>query len=493
MSIRVFTLDQVRKEQIESQASREDAGQLIHAAHGVAPSLSPTSQAQLHEVLRYLVTTLTLPLPLKEMLHELAALIGQAVSADLCAIFLKEPAEEMLSLYTSAPDLSAGNVAGQTLRIAPAVWKHLHSCNLRGQLPSLNTQEMAALNPLQNVQYEALVAVPLIAGTEQIGLINCYANKQLYYRDDDQLMLTTIANQTALAIKHRRCVEEGVFTQKALLKAFIKDLFEGCLEGDESLQRRAYLLGYDLSKPHLIGLIGLSDGEEASAQGTVKEKAEQLVLYESVVEQIKQAIQTYCPGSLIDEHNNLLTCLLGLHNQTEAALDSWLNQLIGQIHAERHIKAFIGVSNACNTLDDYRRGYAEAQEALEVGQCLNHNGSCIHFKDLGVYRYIFKFAHTNGLRDQYQNQIEALVEHDLRKKTNLLDTLEIYLEYGGNIAKAASSLNLHRNTLLQRLERIQKLCGLDLEERQDRLALHVALKICRLQVHCKHMGPGNIT
>ncbi len=87
----------------------------------------------------------------------------------------------------------------------------------------------------------------------------------------------------------------------------------------------------------------------------------------------------------------------------------------------------------------------------------------------------------NTIHDQYQYQIDLIVDYDRHKKTNLLDTLETYLEFGGNVTKTSSHLDVHRNTLLQRLERLQKLCKLALEKCQHRLPLLVALKIHKLR------------
>lgn len=101
---------------------------------------------------------------------------------------------------------------------------------------------------------------------------------------------------------------------------------------------------------------------------------------------------------------------------------------------------------------------------------------------------IYHFASQNPLCDQYQDQIASIVEYDRRKKTNLLDTLETYLECGSNVAKTSIKLELHRNTLLQRLERLQKLSALDVEHGQSRLALLLAIKVHKLRSRC---GSGN--
>jgi DNA-binding PucR family transcriptional regulator len=149
----------------------------------------------------------------------------------------------------------------------------------------------------------------------------------------------------------------------------------------------------------------------------------------------------------------------------------------------------IGVGNTCQHVSDYRRGFAEANEALQMGQNLSgHKGNdskrqpiVTHFNDLGVYRYLYKIAHMDDLRDVYQDQIAHIVNYDRRKNTDLLDTLETYLECAGNLTRTADRLFVHRNTLIQRLERLQSLCDIDLQDRSNWLTLQVAIKVYRLR------------
>ena len=69
--------------------------------------------------------------------------------------------------------------------------------------------------------------------------------------------------------------------------------------------------------------------------------------------------------------------------------------------------------------------------------------------------------------------IEPLREHDRTRQSDLVLTLKTYFSAGGNASEAADRLFLHRNSMLYRLERIQKLTGLDL--RNDRVALALQL------------------
>ncbi len=462
----------------------------------VAEGSAEASMLKLHDVLRLLINTLALPLPLDEMLGSLATMTLQALRLELCVIMLKDEARNCLNMCTCSPDLSDKGVIVQPVHLDATLWESLCAATLRGQLPSLHERDLEILNPLKNVQYKTLFPVPLFVGTECIGLLNCYSRQVRQPSHDDQLMLHAIAGQAALAIKHRRCVEEDVQAQKALVKAFVEDLFAGKPDLNGSLLQRASFLSYDLTRPHVIALIELSEVEEPHAvleQRCVQRlpREELLVRHDAVIGHVKQCIDKSYPGSLVAERENILVCLLNTEARPDLAIDqlnTWLDLLVRQMQDEHHIRISAGVGNPCHAVSDYPRGYAEANEALRLGRFLDDECHCTSFNDLGAYRYIYQFAHTDTLRDQYQNQIASIVEYDRRKKTNLLDTLEIYLECGGNIAKTASLLEVHRNTLLQRLDRLQKLCALDLEQMQNRLPLLIALKVHRLRVKNNAVG-----
>lgn len=444
---------------------------------------STAERPGLHDVLRHLVTTLTLPHTFNEMLDSLAALMQQALEVDLCMVLLKDREGDHLVIATSAPALREEAVDIRPLRIDGALWTYLGDYAQRGQILQFSAHEQEALNPLKNVHYQTLLPVPLIAGSECVGLINCYIDRVPDYSDDEQLMLCTIAAQIALAIKNQLCVEEKTRARKALISALVNDLISGDLDGESAL-RRAYLLGYDLTSSHIVALLEVSERQEPHEAGDGMPQREHPVCYESAIEQLKQRVQERYPGSLVDERDNLLVCLLRPGRDTEAGqLRSWLAEIARQARDELCLRLSAGMGNPCCAVDDYQRGYAEASQALAVARCLSRAGACSHFDELGAYRYLYQFAQTDKLPDTYQNRIAALVEYDRQKATNLLGTLEIYLECGGNAARAACHLAIHRNTLLQRLERIEKLCMLNLEEWQQRLPLLIALKVYRLRAY----------
>lgn len=71
--------------------------------------------------------------------------------------------------------------------------------------------------------------------------------------------------------------------------------------------------------------------------------------------------------------------------------------------------------------------------------------------------------------------VEPLLAYDRERRSDLVRTLRVYFAAGANASEAADRLFLHRNSLLYRLARIEKLTSLDLKEPRARLALQLGL------------------
>ena len=426
---------------------------------------------------------------LDDMLRSLATLTARIIEADLCVILLLDQTRGRLTARASSPNLSDRALSFRPIDVDRQVWEKLRDYNARGQFPEMSTQTLERLNPIQDSHYRSLLSLPLIAGTEQLGLINCYSARTRRYSSEDSTLLSTIANQVALAIKNSHLAD--MLAQKNLVKGFFDDLMQGTYDAEDTLRQRANFLGCDLSKPHAIVTIEIAhldanNGEESMSQQrgarNLTPTDERLEAHKRISGQLRRRISDNYPGSLVYERENLLTCIVCLSKDPSGGrLKTWLRDVFHQMHHEHTIQLSAGIGNVCRNVEDYRRGFAESDEALQMGQNLQREGGVTHFNDLGVYRYLYKIARMDDLRDMYQDQVGRIASYDARKGTDLLDTLETYLECAGNLTRTSNRLYVHRNTLIQRLERLQSLCDTDLQERGNWLTLQVAIKVYKLR------------
>lgn len=426
--------------------------------------------------LSLLSQTITSGLYLDDMLRSLSTLATQIMEADLCVIMLMDQARGRLSVRASSPQVSERALNFQHVEMDHQAWEKLRTASTQ----EMNRHARDRLNPLKDSHYKALLSAPLVSGSEQLGLLNCYFNRARRSTSEDQTLLTTIANQVAVAIKNSHLVD--MLAQKNLVKGFVEDLMYGNYDSEDALRQRANFLGCDLSRVHAVAVIEVSYLEDEGSAGEPLSEEEHLAIHKRTSAQVRRRIQDNFPGSLLYEQENLLTCIIHLgKDPTGIHLKNWLRDLAWQMRSEQQICLDIGLGNPCASASEYRRGFAEAHEARQMGQHLNREGGVTHFNDLGIYRYLYKIARMDDLRDMYQEQVGTIASYDLRKGTDLLDTLEIYLESGGNLTRTSERLFVHRNTLIQRLERLKSLCAIDLQERSNWLTLQVAIKVYKLR------------
>lgn len=146
--------------------------------------------------------------------------------------------------------------------------------------------------------------------------------------------------------------------------------------------------------------------------------------------------------------------------------------------AEAGCSCWIGIGGIRSDLADIQASYLEARRAADVAKVVQVLGPVVRSDELGVYGLLAELPQDTlaaglppGLRvlfDRAQGD-DALVE-----------TLETFLDNAGDVKQTAEQLHIHRTSLYYRLRRVEEISGLDLSLGDDRLALHLGLRIARL-------------
>jgi hypothetical protein len=138
----------------------------------------------------------------------------------------------------------------------------------------------------------------------------------------------------------------------------------------------------------------------------------------------------------------------------------------------------IGVGDAQELLCDLVFSYSHALQAGRVGEIMPRLGPIISWPQLGVYRTLSYLAVEGLTEDALHPGLLGLLRDP--NGSWLVETLERFLDNAGDAATTASDLSLHRASLYYRLRRIEQVAGVDLRKGEDRLALHLGLRLARL-------------
>ncbi len=128
-------------------------------------------------------------------------------------------------------------------------------------------------------------------------------------------------------------------------------------------------------------------------------------------------------------------------------------------------------------LGDARRSYREACDAITVAERVERFGRIATWDELGAYRTLARFPADAADGALHPGLVTLLGDP---AHAPLVETLETYLDLAGDVKATAEALTLHRATLYYRINRIEEITGARLKTGEDRLALHLGLRLARL-------------
>jgi hypothetical protein len=152
----------------------------------------------------------------------------------------------------------------------------------------------------------------------------------------------------------------------------------------------------------------------------------------------------------------------------------------------------VGRSRIAGDPADLPRAASEALLAANVAEGGAHEGA-LAFEQTGAYRLLLSTMSENPLELQrfYAETVEPLVAYDEQYETDLVQTLETFLDADGNVAGTAQRLFTHRHTIYYRLERVRELSGLDVGSSDGREKLSLGLKAMRVLGIASARGPAS--
>jgi DNA-binding PucR family transcriptional regulator len=145
---------------------------------------------------------------------------------------------------------------------------------------------------------------------------------------------------------------------------------------------------------------------------------------------------------------------------------------------------------AADPVDLYRAGN-EALLAANVAGA-GREDSVLAFEETGAYRLLLPAMSEDPaeLERFFAETVEPLVTYDEQYDTDLVQTLETFLDADGNVAGTAQRLFTHRHTIRYRLERVRDLTGLDVSSTDGREKLGLGLKAMRVLGIAAPRGPA---
>ena len=197
---------------------------------------------------------------------------------------------------------------------------------------------------------------------------------------------------------------------------------------------------------------------------------------EGIVKEMLRSLFSQQNGDFVvsvDERNVVL--IKSLRNEdTEEEIQQTARTIVDMLNTEAMLTVKVAYGTVVKELKDVSKSYKEAKMALDVGKIFYIEKNVIGYEKLGIGRLIYQLP-VNLCRMFMSEIFGDNLPDKLDEETQI--TIHKFFENSLNVSETARQLYIHRNTLVYRIEKLQKETGLDIRNFDDALIFKIALMV----------------
>ncbi len=274
------------------------------------------------------------------------------------------------------------------------------------------------------------------------------------YVESDAPIATKYAQMLAATFSNIKQFYEEKYDAGNFLKNILSD---SILPGDIYARSKELKLAYEM--PRMVFLVNLPVQDDGNVyeilSGMFPDKGKQFVI-------------------MLDEKNIAVILEVNDAEYSVKKKETLVSSIIDTVRSEAMINICVGIGSVANSLRDVAASYREAQVALEIGKVFDAEKEILNYESLGIGRLIYQLPVK--LCQMFLDEVFKKDSIDKLDAETLM-TIQKFFDNSLNISETSRKLFIHRNTLVYRLDKIQKLTGLDLREFDDAIIFKVAMMV----------------
>jgi DNA-binding PucR family transcriptional regulator len=393
-----------------------------------------------------------------DSLEEFADMVSEVLH---CPITIEDANHRLLAYSTHDDRTDPARIATIIGRRVPE--KVINSLWKEGVIPSLlNSREPVRVKTVDEIGLGNRVAVSIWKNDEVLGFIWALEiEKTLGDEEMDCLKRAADATKNKLIqLQNRKNKKEEQYQE------FFWQLLTSHLSSNEEIINKFHAL--QISPPTLFGVAVFQFSKELG-----REDEKQIAYLLKTIQLPKILLHT------IDHQQLILFIALDGNQQPVNKLNAFCELFVVKMKERFGIESIVqGYSSVYSHLGKVEKAYKEARTVLSVKRKFPSEAIEIHgYQSLGIYKYIDVLIEKADT-DQNENYfLKRLQEYDKKNNTDLVETLEVFLNKDSNVHEAANALNVHTNTLNYRLKRISEIGEINLKDPNQKISLYLDLKL----------------
>jgi sugar diacid utilization regulator len=326
----------------------------------------------------------------------------------------------------------------------------------------LSTKKWQKIDVIEN---EMLIVFPIVGAEHILGFLFIWTDSEEFL-EGNSVLFEYGATVLALEWTKQEAIREA---QKRIKGEFFEEILSGKM--NVQLSEQARNLGLKTDDYYAVILC------QREPERNVARKASFLIGMERQgwINHIESILSELSIPGLVFQRGTMVVAMVTFSaDDSKSEGRKIIRELIPKLEKLPE-KIQIGIGRVHKGLLNFNKSFTDAEQCLHL---LNStmDKRVLSYAEIGVFRFFLQHDREE-LRFFLMDILDPLIIYDQRKKSNLLDTLRLYIKFDREINKLTSELNIHYNTLYYRINRIQEILGISFDHHDDWFNIQLACQV----------------
>lgn len=301
-------------------------------------------------------------------------------------------------------------------------------------------------------KYPRLIGRIFINNRDIATIVVCAHNRD--FKESDKELVALLCDAFSIELQKTKYID---FSQGLMHKSFLYDLLDGKFQDEHLIAERMKILGIKFKSKLFVISIDIQNFDKS------------------------RSTLPYMRDEIENKLNNSKAIVF---NQNVVVLASCENEKHFQDLELKTLKEFVntnklraGISRPFSKLTEVGEYYLESVEALKLGNLIKKEQHFYKYEDFLIYDLISNYTHGEKCKKLIHHSLLRLIDYDKENGTDYSRSFYTYLCNFKNIKDSAKIMNIHRNTMFHRIEKIESLLKVDLNDGDTLFQLYLSYKI----------------
>ncbi|HBW34127.1 CdaR family transcriptional regulator [Desulfosporosinus sp. BICA1-9] len=286
-------------------------------------------------------------------------------------------------------------------------------------------------------------------------LVACAHNQE--FRESDKEIVSILCDAFSIELQKNKY---NHLSQGLLHQSFLLDLLDDKFKDESKIDERLKILGLKLKRKLFVIFLDTQNFDATK----------------STLPYLREEVELKLANASAVIYNNNIAILASCENEMHFLENE--SKVLREFMITNNLQA--GISRSFTDLTEVRDHYLESVEALKLGNLVKKETHFFSYADYLIYDLINCHADNENYIKFLHRSMLKLIDYDKKNGTEFVHSFHIYLRNFKNIKDSATALNIHRNTMFYRIEKIESILNVDLNDVDILFQLYLSYKILEM-------------